>query len=51
MELYICSHVYYFIFIYLKKKRAHTFDTYNIHGEFNKFPDFFVQEFKIVIDS
>ena len=26
-------------------------DTYYIRGAFNKFPDFFVQAFKIVVDS
>ena len=27
------------------------YDWLEIHGAFNKFPDFFVQAFKIVVDS
>ena len=39
---YVCMHTYIYIYI-------HTY-TY-IRGAFNKFPDFFLQAFKIVVDS
>ena len=39
--------------IYLKNSFAYTemIDWGKIRGAFNKFPDFFVQAFKIVVDS
>ena len=40
--MYVCMYIYIYIYIYI---HTHT------HGAFNKFPDFFVQAFKIVIDS
>ena len=40
--LFNCCHIY--IYIYIRQ-------SVNIHGTFNKFPDLFVQAFKIVVDS
>ena len=39
-------HIIYFIYIYM-----HALHHIYIHGVFNKFPDFFVQAFKTVVDS
>ena len=41
MCVYIYIYIYVYIYIYI----------YYIRGEFNKFPDFFIQAFKIVVDS
>ena len=38
--IYICN-IYIYIYIYI----------YNIRVDFNRFPEFFVQAFKIVVDS
>ena len=46
----VCAYIYIYIYIYMKKN-LHFFKSIYMCGAFNKVPDFFVQAFKIVIDS
>ena len=44
--LYICTHTYIYTHMYI-----HTYVYINIRGAYDKFPDFFVWTFKIIVDS
>ena len=55
----VCVYIYIYIYIYTHTHSTDVISLYitvpaiskSLHGAFNKFPDFFVQAFKIVIDS
>ena len=51
MHTYVCVYIYIYIYIYSHMYTyIHTHKYKDICGAFNKFPDFFVQAFKIVVD-
>ena len=39
------------VLFFIQKFYEYIFIMSNLHGAFNKFPDIFVQAFKIVVDS